>query len=78
MHQAYSWELQGKTRYFVFTVLPFGLSSACHAFTKLLRLLIGYLRGQGIRVVLYLDDGIVAVKGTELGVSKQIQDNLGS
>jgi len=29
-HQAYlgfAWELQGETRYFVFTVLPFGLSS---------------------------------------------------
>ena len=80
-HQVYlgfAWELQGKTRYFVFTVLPFGLSSACYAFTKLLRPLIGYWRGQGIRVVLYLDDGIVAIKDTELAgsVSKQIRDDL--
>ena len=36
-HQTYlgfTWELQGKTRYYVFTVLPFGLSSVCYAFTK--------------------------------------------
>jgi len=38
----------------------------------------GYWRGQGIKVVLYLDDGIVVVKGTELGgsVNKQIRDYL--
>ena len=68
-HQVYlgfAWGSLGKTRYYVFTVLPFGLSTACYAFTKLLRPLIGYWRGQGLRVVLYLDDGIVAVKGTEL------------
>jgi len=79
VHQAYlgfAWELQGKTRYFVFTVLPFGLSSACYAFTKPLRPLIGYWRGQGLRVVLCLDNGIVAVKDTERVVSKQIQDDL--
>ena len=42
-HQRYlgfSWELEGKLGFFVFTVLPFGLSSACYAFTKLLRPLI--------------------------------------
>jgi len=79
VYQAYlgfAWELQGKTRYSNFSVLPFGLSSACYAFTKLLRPLIGYWRCQGLRVVLYLDDGIAAVKGTEWGVSKQIQDDL--
>ena len=38
-HQAYlgfTWELKGNLKYFVFTVLPFGLSSACYPFTKLL------------------------------------------
>ena len=67
-HQNYlgfAWELDGKQSYFVFTVLPFGLSSACYAFTKLLRPLVGYWRGQGIRVVLYLDDGIVAAEGLD-------------
>ena len=42
-HQKYlgfSWEIEGKTKYFKFLVLPFGLSSACFLFTKLLRQLV--------------------------------------
>jgi len=67
-HQSYlgfTWEWNNSQSYFVFTVLPFGLSTICYAFTKLLRPLVGYWRGQGLRVVLYLDDGIVAVKGLD-------------
>jgi len=73
----FAWVLKGVSKYFVFTVLPFGLSSsACYAFTKLLRPLIAY---QGLKVVLYLDDGIVAVKGENLAkrVSVQIRNDLG-
>ena len=65
-HQKYlgfAWETEGKVSYFVFAVMPFGLSSACYTFTKLLRLLIKYWQGLGLRAVVYLDDGIVAVKG---------------
>ena len=51
----------GVANYFVFAVLPFGLSTACYLFTKLLRPLIRYWRGQGLKAILYLDDGIVAV-----------------
>ena len=67
-HQTYlgfSWTIDRSPRYFVFAVLPFGLATACYAFTKLLRPLIGYWRSQGLRAVLYLDDGIVAAKGLE-------------
>ena len=49
----------------MFSVLPFGLSTACYAFTKLLRPLIKYWRSQGLRALLYLDDGIVAVKSKQ-------------
>ena len=49
--------------HYLFTVLPFGLSTACYIFTKLLRPLVKYWRGQGIRIVVYLDDGIGAVSG---------------
>jgi hypothetical protein len=49
--------LQDKKRYFVFTVLPFGLKSSAYIFTKLLRPLVAYSRRQSIKVVLYLDDG---------------------
>jgi len=30
------WEVYGEPQYFVFTMLPFGLSTACYAFTKIL------------------------------------------
>ena len=41
IHQKYlgfSWQ----RAYYVFTVLPFGLSTACYMFTKLLRPLVSY------------------------------------
>ena len=47
-----------KGKYYVFTVLPFGLATAYYVFTKVLRPLVRYWRGQGIKCVLYLDDGI--------------------
>lgn len=48
----------GVTRYFQFAVLPFGLTSACYAFTKILRSFISKWRRVGIKSVIYLDDGI--------------------
>ena len=50
-HQKYlgfAWETGGVLSYYIFMVLPFGLSSACYAFTKLLRPLVRYWRGQGM------------------------------
>jgi len=61
----YSWIIHGVTQYYVLAVLPFGLASACFAFTKLLRPLIRYWRGQGLRAILYLYNGIVAVSEKE-------------
>ena len=77
VHQKYlgfSW--QGA--YYVFTVLPFGLSTACYMFTKLLRPLVSYWRGKGIRIVVYLDDGLEAAAGeTEATrASKIVQSTL--
>ena len=46
----------------MFRVLPFGLSSACHVFTKLLRPLVCRWRSKGIRAIMYIDDGIVVSK----------------
>ena len=55
----FSWTFpDGRTRFFVFLVLPFGLASACYAFTKLMRPLVKKWRSMGFRVVVYLDDGI--------------------
>jgi hypothetical protein len=45
-------------KYFCFTVLPFGLSSAPYIFTKCLRTMVKYWRYNNIKIVLYLDDGL--------------------
>ena len=43
--------------YYVFTVLPFGLSSAPYIFTKCLKPLEKHRRMQGINIAICLDDG---------------------
>ena len=45
-----------KNRIFQFTCLPFGLCSAPRSFTKLLKIVVSFLREKGIRLVIYLDD----------------------
>ena len=59
----FAWNDGPVTKYYTFTVLPFGLSTACYAFTKLMRPLIKLWRGRGLRAVVYLDYGIMAVEG---------------
>ena len=61
----------GNTRFFVFRVLPFGLSSAGFVFTKLLRVLIHYWRTKGIRIVVFFDDGIGAVLDYHKGLAER-------
>ena len=60
-HQPYlgfSWKMNGETpSYFMFTVLPFGLTTAPYIFTKLLRPIVKHWRSQVISNVVYLDDG---------------------
>ena len=50
------------TKFFQFTVLPFGLSSAPYIFTKLLKPLVKYWRSQGKSLAIFLDDGIGAAR----------------
>ena len=57
----FSWD----QKFYVFTVLPFGLSTACYVFTKLMRPLVKYWRSNGIRCVMFIDDGIVLASGKE-------------
>ena len=54
----FSWNFDGKTRYFKFTVLPFGLATAGHIFTKTIRCLVKHWRSLGMEIVVYLDDGL--------------------
>ena len=61
-HQKYlgfAWKMNGVIKFYKFTVLPFGLSSACNIFTKLLRPLVKYWRSRSIKIIMYLDDGII-------------------
>ena len=61
-HQDYlgfSWIENGTVNYYKFCVLPFGLSTACSIFVKFLKPLLSKWRSSGIRVLLYLDDGII-------------------
>jgi len=52
-----------KLQYFVSAVLPFGLPSAFYLFTKLMRPLVRYWKGRGLKAIVYLDNGTVAVGG---------------
>ena len=70
-HQKYlgfSWKIKGQTRYFVSTVLPFGLTSAPFVFTKVMRCLVTFWRAQGIKISVFIDDG--------LGSADKVQSNI--
>jgi len=55
----FAWKFPRKAsiRYFVFTVLPFGVSSAPYIFTKFIEPLEKYWRFNGVNIALFLDDG---------------------
>ena len=53
---AFAWDFEGVTKYFVFTVLVFGLASAPFVFTKVVKVLIKYWGASGIRIFGYVDD----------------------
>jgi len=54
----FQWKHHGKPTVFVFNVLPFGLSTAPYTSTKRLKLVVSHWRGLGIRVCMFLDDGL--------------------
>ena len=63
---------KGVRRYFVFKVLPFGLTSAGYIFTKVLRVLIQRWRQQQICILAFFDDGIGAVYSLEQGIQHSL------
>ena len=72
-HQKYlgfSWKIKGQTRYFVFALLPFGLTSAPFLFTKVMRCLLTFWRAPGIKISVFIDDG--------LGSADKVQSNIHS
>ena len=64
----FRWGNENEVQHYVFTVLPFGLATACYLFTKLTRPLIKHWRGRGLKAMIYVDNGIMAVKGEENAV----------
>ena len=65
-------------KFYMFRVLPFGLSTACYVFTKVLRPLVKHWRSQGRRAVIYIDDGICAASNVQDAAcnSQAIQNDL--
>ena len=71
-HQTYlgfSWVINGELKYFVFTVLPFGLTSAPYIFTKVLCPILNLWHSRGIQISLFLDDGIGIEKCYEKAIT---------
>ncbi|XP_052238527.1 uncharacterized protein LOC127849815 [Dreissena polymorpha] len=54
----FSYQDNSKQCYYVFNSLPFGIKTAGHIFTKLLRVVVALLRSKGLKIVMFLDDGI--------------------
>ena len=75
---AWTFSRSGQRRYFVFTVLPFGLSTAPYIFTKVLKSLVKYWRINGLKLGLFLDDGWGIEKDKSICslVSKNMQSDL--
>ena len=74
----FAWEFNNKKRFFCFTVLPFGLSTAGLIFSKTLRCLVQHWRASSIRIILYLDDGFGMEESFEKALvnSKRIRADL--
>ncbi|XP_053400643.1 uncharacterized protein LOC128557357 [Mercenaria mercenaria] len=54
----FAWLENGVKRYYVFQVLPFGISTAGFIFTKILRICVKKWREIWFKIVLFLDDGL--------------------
>ena len=75
----FEWTFEDEsTKYFQFCVLPFGLSSACYVFTKVLHPFTKRWRGIGIKAIIYTDDDIAASCSFELAktAGKLIKNDL--
>lgn len=55
-HKNISGNFYGVHKYYVFAVLPFGISSVGHIFTKVIRTFVDYWRAFSFPVIVYLDD----------------------
>ena len=58
----------GNILYYVFNALPFGIKTAGHIFSKLLKVVVSFLRAKGHKVIMFLDDGIGGHTNLDLAV----------
>lgn len=54
-------------KFYVFTVLPFGLSSACRTYTRFMLQVYGPLRARGLRMTTFVDDAIFVYASLKQG-----------
>ena len=72
-HQKYldfSSKIDGKIRYFMFTVLLLCLRSAQFIFTKVMLSLVKFWKREGIKICVYIDDGLGVFPLSELALEK--------
>lgn len=80
-HRSYlgfSWRFGQIQKYFVFNVLPFGIGTAAFIFTKVTRAVVSYWRKHGIKVIMYLDDGLAGSNNIDTAsiVSEMVKADL--
>ena len=71
-HQTYlgfSWFIDGIQKFYIFTVLPFGITTGPFIFTKVMRCLIKHWRSLGLRIVCFLDDGLCTAQSFNIAVT---------
>ena len=59
---------KNRTVYYTFNSLPFGIRTAGHIFTKMLKVVVSFLRARGHKVIMFLDDGIGGHQDLSLAV----------
>ena len=66
----FSWKIDGKITYFMFTVVPFGLCYAPFIFTKVMCNLVKFWRREVIKICVYIYDGLGASPSLELALEE--------
>ena len=61
----FTWDNAADSKFYMFTVLPFGLAMACYVVTELLRQLVKRWRGMDLKAIVFLDDGICSAKSLQ-------------
>ena len=62
---------KNRTVYYTFNSLPFGIRTAGHIFTKMLKVVVSFLRARGHKVFMFLDDGIGGNKDLSLAIKSR-------